>query len=259
MIVLGNEINFNKIEKEIYEYGCQVARELMKQVMNNLDNYLAKERDRKIYRNKGKRNYQLDPFDKSKAIIRNVRDKEARTTILKFLKENKYEEILMYLKALEMDAEDEKTKKKLRDLHHYFTENQEGLMPYLLRGLALPDLEEGLIYRTMGTMEHSNFDAICQRMKHRKGSWSIAGGGNMAKILARKTSGRLKKVLNRLVAICISPKLTKVIQGTLSVAQIPQRVGKGYSYATKGSLPYEEVALTNGRNVIRKLLAVRSL
>ncbi len=474
MIVLGNEINFNKIEKEIYEYGCQVARELMKQVMNNLDNYLAQKRDRKIYRDKGKRkttiktlmgeveisrrvyqteretgtksciylldqalelnkvglfsgnlvqlitdaatnesfrkaannissttgqtishggvwnviqrvgkiieleekqqaeavsqersqgqrerkilfeeadgvyiniqgkdrkkakkqelkvaisyegwkevsqgryevehklvcagfepaaefrkrkegmlgseynldeiemrilngdggkwiknhsegenvHYQLDPFHKSKAIIRNVRDKEARATILKFLKENKYEEILMYLKALEKDAEDEKTKKKLRDLHHYFTENQEGLMPYLSRGLDLPALEEGLIYRTMGTMEHSNCDAICQRMKHRKGSWSIAGGGNMAKILARKTSGRLKEVLNRLVAICMSPKLTKVIQGTLSAAQIPQKVGKGYNYATKGSLPYEEVALTNGRNVIRKLFVARSL
>jgi len=61
-------------------------------------------------------------------------------------------------------------------------------MPYLERGLDLPALQEGLEYQIMGTMEHNICDVISQRMKHRKGSWSIAGGGNMAKILASKAS-----------------------------------------------------------------------
>lgn len=474
MIVLGNEINFNQIEREIFEYGCQVAREVMGQVMTTLDDYLAKKRDRKIYRDKGKRktsiktlmgevefsrrvykyenetgvkeyvylldqaldlnkvglfsgnlvqlvtestsnksfrkaaesisnttgqrvshggawniiqavgkkidteehlqaeavskginqgqrerkilfeeadgvyisiqgkdrkkgkkqelkvaisyegwkkvskeryevahklvcagfesaaefrkrkegmlgseynldeiqmrilngdggswikrqsegegiHYQLDPFHKSKAIVRNVKDKEARTTMLTFLKENKYEEILIYLSALEKDTEDEKIKKQLKDLYNYFKGNQEGLMPYLARGLKLPALEEGLEYRTMGTMEHNICDVISQRMKHRKGSWSIAGGGNMAKILACKASKRLKEVLNRVTSACVSPKLVEVIQGPLSAAQIPKKVGKGYSYATKGALPYAGAARTNGRNVILHLMAERAL
>lgn len=203
--------------------------------------------------------YQLDPFHKSKAIIKNVRDKQARATMLTFLKENKYEEILMYLSALEKDTEEEKIKKQLKDLYSYFKENQAGLMPYLERGLDLPALEEGLEYRTMGTMEHNICDVISQRMKHRKGSWSIAGGGNMAKILASKASQRLKEVLNRFASACVLPKLAEVIQGPLSAAQIPRKVGKGYSYTTRGTLPYADVAKTNGRNVILQLMAEKAL
>lgn len=203
--------------------------------------------------------YQLDPFHKTKAIIRNVRDKQARATILTFLKENKYEEILIYLSALEKDTEDEKIKKQLKDLYNYFKENQTGLMPYLARGLDLPALEEGLEYRTMGTMEHNICDVISQRMKHRKGSWSIAGGGHMAKILACKASRRLKEVLDRFASACVLPKLAEVIQGPLSAAKIPQKVGKGYSYTTRGSLPYAGAAKTNGRSVILQLLAEKTL
>ncbi len=203
--------------------------------------------------------YQLDPFHKTRAIIRNVRDKQARATILTFLKENKYEEILIYLSALEKDTEDEKIKKQLKDLYNYFKENQTGLMPYLARGLDLPVLEKGLEYRTMGTMEHNICDVISQRMKHRKGSWSIAGGGHMAKILACKASRRLKEVLDRFASACVLPKLAEVIQGPLSAAKIPQKVGKGYSYTTRGSLPYAGAAKTNGRSVILQLLAEKTL
>lgn len=203
--------------------------------------------------------YQLDPFHKSRAVIRNIRDKEARKTVLTFIKENKYEEIQMYLSALEKDTEDEKHKKQLKDLYNYFKENQEGLMPYQARGLNLPALEEGLEYRTMGTMEHNICDVISQRMKHRKASWSIAGGGNMAKILAFKASRRLKEILKRLASAYVSPKLVEVIQGPLSAAQIPKKVGKGYSYATRGVIPYERAAKTNGRSVILRLLAERAL
>jgi hypothetical protein len=203
--------------------------------------------------------YQLDPFHKSKAIMRNVRDKEARNTMLTFLKENKYEEILIYLSALEKDTEDEKIKKQLKDLYNYFKDNETGLMPYLARGLDLPTLEEGLEYRNMGTMEHNICDVISQRMKHRKGSWSIVGGGNMAKILAYRASRKLKEILNRFASACVCPKLAEVVQGPLSAAQIPPKVGKGYFYPTRGALPYETAARTNGRNIISQLVAIREL
>lgn len=203
--------------------------------------------------------YQLDPFHKSRAIIRNVRDRQARATMMILLKENKYEEIIMYISALEKDTEDEKAKKQLRDLQNYFTENQIGLMPYLARGLDLPALEDGLVYRCMGTMEHNICDVISQRMKHRKGSWSLSGGGNMAKVLACKASRRLKEILNQFATGYVSPKLTELIQGSLSAAQISQTTGKGYSYPTKGAWPFEGVFKTNGRHAIQQLLSERAL
>ncbi|MDD3318260.1 MAG: ISLre2 family transposase [Methanosarcina sp.] len=203
--------------------------------------------------------YQLDPFHKSQAIIRNIQDKQVRATMLTFLKENKYEEILMYVSALEKDSTDEKTKEKLRNLYKYFSENSQGLMPYLERGLELPVLEEGLIYRNMGTMEHNVCDVISQRMKHRKGSWSIAGGGNMAKVLAWKTSRRLKGVISQFTSCQITGKLAEAIQAPLSAAQVPKTIGSGYSYPTKGSWPFEGVFKTNGRNVIQMLVSDRVL
>lgn len=203
--------------------------------------------------------YQLDPFHKSRAIIRNIQDKQDRATILTFLKQNKYEEILMYLSALEKDSADEKTKAQHRSLHKYFSENRAGLMPYLARGLELPVLEDGMVYRNMGTMEHNICDIISQRMKHRKGSWSIAGGGNMSKVLAWKASRRLKGVINHFTSGQLSAKLAKVIQIPLSAAQVPKTMGKGYSYPTKGSWPFEGVFKTNGRYAIQKLVSDRVL
>ncbi len=203
--------------------------------------------------------YQLDPFHKNRAIIRNIHDKEARKTVLTLAKENKYEEILIYLSALEKDTPDKKHKKQLKNLYNYLKENQEGLLPYQARGLNLPALEEGLEYRAMGTMEHNICDVICQRMKHRKASWSIKGGGHMAKILAFKASRRLKDILKIFTSTFVSPKLAKTIHGSLSAAQVPERVGKGYSYAAKGAIPFARAARTNGRNVILQLLAERPL
>lgn len=203
--------------------------------------------------------YQLDPFHKSRAIIRNIQDKQVRATMLTFLKQNKYEEMLMYLNALEKDNTDEKIKERLRSLHNYFSENRPGLMPYLARGLDLPALEDGLVYRSMGTMEHNICDVISQRMKHRKGSWSIAGGGNMAKVLAWKASRRLKGVINQFITGQMCGKLAEAIRVPLSAAQVPRTIGKGYSYPTRGSWPFEGVFKTNGRYAIQKLVSDRVL
>lgn len=203
--------------------------------------------------------YQLDPFHKNQAIVRNVRDKQARATMLTFLKEHKYEEILMYASALEKDAVDEKTKKRLKDLYNYFKENQIGLKPYLERGLDLPPLEKGLVYRTMGTMEHSVCDVICQRMKHRKGSWSIKGGNHMAKILACKASRRLDKAVERFTSGYVPQKLTELVQGVISSAKTPKTTGSGYDYPRKGAWPFESASKTNGRSAIQQFLSFRTL
>lgn len=49
------ELSFNRLEKEIYDYGCQIAREMLKNVIEALDKKLANERDKSKYRHKGTR------------------------------------------------------------------------------------------------------------------------------------------------------------------------------------------------------------
>ncbi len=51
----NNEINFNRLEKKIYEYACDEACNLIKEVLSHLDRRLMDERDNNVYRNKGLR------------------------------------------------------------------------------------------------------------------------------------------------------------------------------------------------------------
>lgn len=98
--------------------------------------------------------YQLDPFHKHQAVLRNVSDKTQRKTILELLGENKIDDTLEYIEALANSIGDEKEEKRLNDLYSYFNENRYGLIPYQERGLNIPPPPEGIVYRNLGTMEH---------------------------------------------------------------------------------------------------------
>ncbi len=54
-IISEKEINFNDLEKEIFQIGCEVAQSIMIEVLESIDERLAKQRDKKEYRHKGKR------------------------------------------------------------------------------------------------------------------------------------------------------------------------------------------------------------
>ena len=43
------ELSFNRLEKEIYSFGCQIAREMLKNVLETMDKKLAEERDKSKY------------------------------------------------------------------------------------------------------------------------------------------------------------------------------------------------------------------
>lgn len=49
----------------------------------------------------------------------------------------------------------------------------------------------------MGTMENHVWSVIAKRMKHGHRSWSRRGGNHLAKILAKKCSGKLYEVTER--------------------------------------------------------------
>ncbi len=74
--------------------------------------------------------------------------------------------------------------------------NIDGLVPYRLRGIDLPELPDGLEYRGMGTMEGNVCDIVTLRMKNRKMSWSENGANNLVKLLAARASGTLYEQLD---------------------------------------------------------------
>lgn len=51
----GNEINFKSLEKEIFELVCREACKIIIYILEELDEKLMKERDKKKYRHKGKK------------------------------------------------------------------------------------------------------------------------------------------------------------------------------------------------------------
>ena len=203
--------------------------------------------------------YQLDPFHKHKAVLRNVRDEEQKKVILELLGQNKIEDTLGYIDALANSVEDEKAEKKLRDLYTYFNENKNGLMPYQARGLDIPAPPDGVVFRNLGTMEHHICDIIAQRMKHRKASWSINGGDNMAKLLAAKVRGHLHEVVERFSKIVLPEEKTCEIIEILSAAKAPKIDGKGKDgNIHKGHIPFLNCAVTNGRKAIRGIFDMRN-
>ena len=50
-----NALDFKTLEKDIYEASCKSAREIMKEILEKVDQKLADQRDKKRYRHKGKK------------------------------------------------------------------------------------------------------------------------------------------------------------------------------------------------------------
>lgn len=54
-IVNEKLVSFKELEKKIYSYVCELASEITQQMLESYDEELAKSRDKKVYRGKGKR------------------------------------------------------------------------------------------------------------------------------------------------------------------------------------------------------------
>lgn len=54
-IVKEKEISFNRLEKEIYKAACKMACDFLSSILETIDNEISQKRDKKEYRNKGKR------------------------------------------------------------------------------------------------------------------------------------------------------------------------------------------------------------
>ncbi|OUQ21692.1 ISLre2 family transposase [Lachnoclostridium sp. An14] len=160
--------------------------------------------------------FQLDPFHRNKAVREKIHHPAAQRAILELLEEEK---------------EIEETEELIR----YYENNREGLLPYQSQGLELPESPEGVEYRNMGTMENHTWSIIARRMKHGHRSFSIRGGNHLAKILAKKCSGKLYEVTERLKKPILEQEKTELIcEEILTAAKAPRKEGKGYDYPAIG-------------------------
>lgn len=202
--------------------------------------------------------YQLDPFHRARAIVRAVPEKSDVKKLNNMFDQGKVKEAMEYLVKLMIQyAEDEKITKKLQNLYTYLDNNRDGLVPYKLRDLSLPEPPEGISYRNMGTMESSVCDVIKLRMKGRKMSWSKSGANALGKLLALRASGKLYDELDTLFnSTLTSGKLEEIVEEVvqLSAAEANRKPKRTGLYPIKRApMPYEGQGMTLGRKAIRDL------
>ena len=181
--------------------------------------------------------FQLDPFHRNKAVREKIHDKKAVREIMELLEAEKIEKLFDYLETYRNSLGDDSEIKDATDLIEYYNNNRNGLLPYQSQGLELPENPEGLEYRNMGTMENHVWSVIARRMKHNHTSWSKRGGNHLAKILAKKCSGKLQEVTDRLTRpVFKEEKVEELYEEILLAAKAPKKDGKGYAYPVVGHL-----------------------
>lgn len=198
--------------------------------------------------------FQLDPFHRNKAAREKLHNRGAQEAVLELLEEEKTEELFRYLEIYKNSLGEEEAIADVEELIRYYENNREGLLRYQSQGLDLPEPPEGLEYRNMGTMENHVWSVIARRMKHNHTSWSIRGGNHLAKILAKKCSGKLEEVTKELAQrIFEETKVEELYGEILMSAKAPQKDGKGYEYPVFGHVVGLEGKVLGDRS---KLLAI---
>ena len=61
-IVKEKLVSLKELEKKIYSYVCELAREITQQMLESYDEELAKSRDKKVYRGKENEKHPSKPF-----------------------------------------------------------------------------------------------------------------------------------------------------------------------------------------------------
>lgn len=181
--------------------------------------------------------FQLDPFHRNKAVKEKIHNREAEKEILELLEEEKTDELFHYLELYKNSLGEESEIADAEELIRYYENNREGLVPYQSQGLDLPEAPEGVEYRNLGTMENHVWSIIARRMKHNHRSWSRRGGNHLAKILAKKSSGKLHEVTEKVKRpVFEEDKIEELSGEILMSAKVPEREGKGYEYPVIGHM-----------------------
>lgn len=179
--------------------------------------------------------FQLDSFHRNKAVKEKIHEEAARDAVLELLREEEIEELFRYLEIYRNSLSDDSEIDDAEELIRYYENNREGLLSYQSQGLELPEPPEGVEYRNMGTMENHVWSVIAKRMKHGHRSWSRRGGNHLAKILAKKCSGKLYEVTERVRRPVFEEEKVEELYGEILMsAKAPKKDGKGYEYPAVG-------------------------
>lgn len=204
--------------------------------------------------------FQLDRFHIYQKILKCVRDKEMQHTLKELYDCGNTEELLksiqIYADSTATDDEKDKREKKALELYEYLSGNKEHLLSYQDReGIEIPEAPEGLVYKNLGTQENQNCSVITLRMKNNKGSWSISGGGHMAKILVRFANGTIWNDILHYRDAAIESDKEVVILNILSAAKAPKYDGKGKKTGNvmTGHILYREAGMTFSRKEFLKI------
>jgi hypothetical protein len=181
--------------------------------------------------------FQLDPFHKNKAVRELIHEQRAQRDLLCMLEENDIDGVFEYLEMYCSSLSEAKDIADTEALIRYYTNNREGLLPYQKQLESMPTEPDGLEYLSLGTMENHIWSIIARRMKHNHTSWSKRGGNHLAKILAKKCSGKLYEVTEKLRRPVFQEEKARLLyEDILLSAKAPKRDGKGYQYPVMGHL-----------------------
>ena len=204
--------------------------------------------------------FQLDGFHVYQKIRKCIREKEMQSRLNALYETCQTEELLdaiqIYADSIATDDETDKGEKKALELYDYLWGNKEYLVPYQNReGIVVPNAPAGLLYKNLGTQENQNCSNITLRMKNNKSSWSIAGGGHMAKILVRFANKSIWNDIFRYKDAVIESDKEPIILNILSAAKAPKVDGKGNKTGNimTGHILYREAEMTFSRKAFLKI------
>ena len=181
--------------------------------------------------------FQLDPFHRNKALREQIHDKRAQKALLELLEGKNIDGVFEYLEIYKNSLSEDEDIADVEKLIKYYNNNRQGLLPYQEQIQNLPEPNEGLQYRNLGTMENHIWSIIAKRMKHNHTSWSRKGGNHLAKILAKKCSGKRYEVTEKLRRpIFEEEEALPMYEEILTAAQVSKKEGKGYRYPVMGHL-----------------------
>lgn len=199
--------------------------------------------------------FQLDPFHKNKAVRELIHDKRAQRRIMELLNSQDIDGLFEYLEIYQNSLSEDKDIEDAEKLIRYYTNNRNGLLPYQEQIEEMPQAPEGIEYLNLGTMENHIWSIIARRMKHNHTSWSRRGGNNLAKILAKKCSGKLYEVTEELKRpVFDEEKVAEIYEPILLSAKAPKKDGKGYAYPVKGHVVLSDVATRGSRYNLNAIL-----
>lgn len=204
--------------------------------------------------------FQLDRFHIYQKILKCVKDREMQKKLKEQYDAGNTEKLLesiqIYADSIATDDEKDNREKKALELYKYLSGNKAYLLSYQHRkGIKIPEAPEGLVYKNLGTQENQNCSVITLRMKNNKGSWSISGGGHMAKILVRFANRSIWKDILHYRDSVIESEKEAVIQNILSAAKAPKYDGRGKKtgHVMTGHILYREAEMTFSRKEFLKI------